>query len=172
MVPNNTNLEDIMIKCSVLNDFYSTNIYDIKPVAKHIKELNIDERLKAWDPKLVNDIAKVNMNGKDRNLYSFATKYCSHHNFKEYPIYDDYVAKVLLYFQKKDKFYENWFKWIDLKDYSKFKSILLSFISFYNLEFNELDSRLKDLDRYLWLLGKATFPKKFKKKSDKKEKWK
>jgi hypothetical protein len=47
MAPNNTNLEDIMLKCSVLNDFYSTNIFDIKPVARHIKELNIDERLKS-----------------------------------------------------------------------------------------------------------------------------
>ena len=47
MAPNNTNLEDIMLKCSVLNDFYSTNIFDVKPVAKHIKDLNIDERLKS-----------------------------------------------------------------------------------------------------------------------------
>ena len=53
----------------------------------------------------MNDIARVNINGKDRNLYSFATKYCSHHNFNDYPIYDEYVAKVLLHFQRKDKFY-------------------------------------------------------------------
>ena len=171
MAPNNTNLEDIMLKCSVLNDFYSTNIFDVKPVARHIKELNIDERLKSWDPSLVNDIARVTMNWKERILYSFASKYCSHHNFKEYPIFDDYVAKVLLYFQKKDKFYESKFNARDLRDYAKFKDILLKFISFYKLEFNELDSRLKDLDRYLRQLGKNSFPRQYqkKKKSEKNE---
>jgi hypothetical protein len=47
----------------------------------------------------------------------------------------------------------------------------LKFISFYKLEFNELDNRLKDLDRYLWQLGKNSFPKQHpkKKKSEKNE---
>ena len=40
----NDNIEDILIKCSTLNDFYSTNIFDIHSVAKHILELNIDSR--------------------------------------------------------------------------------------------------------------------------------
>lgn len=44
--PNNTAIEEILIKASSLNDFYSTNIYSIFPVAKHILNLNIDERLK------------------------------------------------------------------------------------------------------------------------------
>ena len=30
---NNTDLSDILIKCSTLNDFYSTNIYDVHSVA-------------------------------------------------------------------------------------------------------------------------------------------
>ena len=32
----NDNLENILIKCSVLNDFYSTNIFKIYSVATHI----------------------------------------------------------------------------------------------------------------------------------------
>ena len=57
--PKNNNIEDILIKCCTLNDFYSTNIFSIFPVAKHILKLNIDERLKNGDTSLVNDIASI-----------------------------------------------------------------------------------------------------------------
>ncbi len=40
--PNNKDINDILIKASSLNDFYSTNIFSIFPVAKHIQKLNID----------------------------------------------------------------------------------------------------------------------------------
>ena len=43
----------------------------------------------------------------------------------------------------------------DLKNYRKFKEVLIDFQRFYKLErFN-----LKELDLYLWLLGKEIFPK-------------
>lgn len=153
--PNNTDINDILIKCSSLNDFYSTNIFSIFPVAKHILELNIDKRLNNKDTSLVNDIAKLNINGKEKCFYSFATKYCSHHFPSDFPIYDSFVEKCLIYFKKKDKFYK--FAKEDLKDYDKFKNILLQFKKHYNIdEFN-----LKDIDRYLWQLGKEYFPKKY-----------
>ena len=89
--PNNIDINDILIKCSSLNDFYSTNIFKIYAVATHILSLNIDERLRKGDPTLVDDIAKVTISGKSKYFYSFASKYCSHHNPYEYPIYDSYV---------------------------------------------------------------------------------
>ena len=168
LAPDNTEIELIMLKCTVLNSLYSTNIFNINPVAEHINDLAIDERLEAWDVDLVNDIARVNINGKDRNLYSFATKYCSHHNFNDYPIYDEYVAKVLLHFQRKDKFYWSKFRAKDLRNYAIFKDVLQKFISFYGLEFDNPDEKLIQLDRYLWQVGKEKFPKKYKKKSEKK----
>lgn len=153
--PSNTDINDILIKCSSLNDFYSTNIFSIFPVAKHILELNIDERLKNKDTSLVNDIAKLNINGKEKYFYSFATKYCSHHFPNDFPIYDSFVEKCLIYFKKKEKFYN--FSKEELKDYAKFKEILLQFKKYHNIdEFN-----LKDIDRYLWQLGKYYFPKKY-----------
>ena len=153
--PNNTDINDILIKASSLNDFYSTNIFSIFPVAKHILELNIDERLKNGDETLVNDIARVTISGKNKYLYSFATKYCSHHFPTIFPIYDNYVEKVLLYFKHKDSFAQ--FKKSDLKNYKIFKEILIKFKKYYNIdEFN-----LKDIDRYLWQLGKDYFPKKY-----------
>ena len=54
-----------------------------------------------------------------------------------------------MYF-KKDKFTK--FKKADLKDYEKFYTILLEFKKFYNITYG-----LKDLDKYLWLLGKENF---------------
>lgn len=113
VLPENKQIEDILIKCSTLNDFYSTNIFSIYPVAKHIQKLNIDERLQQDDLTLIDEIAYVKE--LDRRFYSFASKYCSHHKPYTYPIYDNYVEKVLMYFKRKDKFYN--FKKNDLKDY-------------------------------------------------------
>ena len=107
------------------------------------------------DPTLVDDIAKVNISGKDKYFYSFASKYCSHHQPIEYPIYDSYVEKVLKYFFKKDKLIK--FENNDLKQYETFKKILLEFQKAYNIE----EYSLKDLDRYLWQLGKHYFPNKY-----------
>lgn len=153
--PTNTDINDILIKASSLNDFYSTNIFSIFPVAKHILELNIDDRLKNGDTTLVNAISNVTISGVEKHFYSFATKYCSHHNSEDYPIYDSFVEKILLHFKSKDKFYS--FKASDLKDYSKFKDVLINFKKYYGID----EYNLKDIDRYLWQLGKEYFPKKY-----------
>lgn len=151
----NKDINDILIKCSTLNDFYSTNIYSIFPVAKHILELDIDERLKSGDLPLVNDIARVEIGGKMKNFYSFASKYCSHHNPKAFAIYDSYVEKCLSYFRRIDKFSD--FRCKELKDYSVFSRVLVDFKQYYGLcEFS-----LKQIDQYLWQLGKEFFPKKY-----------
>lgn len=152
---NNNDLNEILIKCSCLNDFYSTNIFLIYPVAKNIFDLKIDNRLQQGDPSLVNDIARVVISGKEKTFYSFASKYCSHHNNIEFPIYDYFVDKMLVYFQKKDKFSN--FKKEDLKDYVKFKNVLIDFKKFYDID----DFNLRDIDKYLWIAGKEYFPKKY-----------
>ena len=153
--PENKDINDVLIKASSLNDFYSTNIFSIFPVAKHIFNLNIDERLKNGDETLVNDIANITINGKEKCFYSFATKYCSHHFPTIYPIYDSYVEKVLMYFKRLDKFSS--FKKEDLKNYKRFKEILIEFKKFYDID----EYNLKDIDRYLWQLGKEYFLRKY-----------
>lgn len=155
--PKNTELDDILIKVCSLNDFYSTNIFSPFTIAKHIKSLNIDEYLEKNDLSIVNKISKVKMNGgKNRNFYSFASKYCSHHRPGAYPIYDSFVDKVLVHFRKQDNFYD--FRNDDLKNYQSFTDIITAFRSFYDLD--EFD--VKDIDRYLWQLGKDFFPKNYK----------
>lgn len=149
LVPSNTDILDILLKCSTLNDFYSTNIFKVYTVAKHIHDLDIDKRLLASDEEIVNEIAKVKEINK--NFYSFATKYCSHHRPDDYPIYDSYILKVLIHFSKKDNFAK--FKSEDLRNYPKFKEVLIAFRNFYGLN----DYTLKEIDMYLWQIGKESF---------------
>ena len=122
LCPENTEMSDILLKVAVLNEFYSTNIFSVYSVAKHILSLNIDARLDSGDVTLVQDLQKVTINGVEKNFYSFSTKYCSHHKPLDYPIYDSYVEKVLCYFRDRDKFSN--FKKCELKNYEKFKEIL------------------------------------------------
>lgn len=158
LCPENADMSDILLKVAALNDFYSTNIFSVYPVAKYILSLNIDDRLKNGDVALVSDIQKVTINGVKRNFYSFATKYCSHHRPLDFPIYDSYVEKVLRYFRDRDKFAS--FKTPDLKDYAKFKRTLIDFRSFYGLD----QYNMKEIDKYIWQLGKEYFPKSYGKK--------
>ena len=158
LCPNNNDINDVLLKSVTLNDFYSTNIFSIYPVAKHIISLGIDERLQNGDVSLVSDLQYVKIGDTFKNFYSFATKYCSHHNPYEYPIYDSYVDKVLSYFRDKDRFSD--FQATDLKNYPEFKRILIEFQAFYGLD----KYNLKQLDQYLWLFGKEHFPINYKKK--------
>lgn len=147
----NDNIEDILIKCSSLNDFYSTNIFDIHTVAQHILSLHIDERLLKGDHSLVDDIAHVEVNGRDHFFYSFATKYCSHHQPEHYAIYDSYVENVLVSMNNR-KHYAN-FKREELKDYETYMCIIRAF----QQRFGLLQYNIKQLDQYLWQLGKWYF---------------
>lgn len=163
LCPKNIDVIDILLKASTLNDFYSTNIFSIYPVAKHICDMDIDARLKAGDVTLVRDIQHVTIAGIEKNFYSFASKYCSHHNPIDYPIYDSYVDIVFRYFRNRDGF--SVFQDGDLKDFVRFKGILIDFRAYYGLgKYN-----LKQIDQYVWLLGKDYFPKNYgkKKKGDK-----
>lgn len=153
LCPENKDISDVLLKVSALNDFYSTHILKVFPMAKHIVALDIDERLRAGDVSLVGDIQKIS--GRNRNHYSFATKYCSHHKPVDFPIYDSYVDRVLRYYCKRDEFFD--FIDSDLKEYERFKAILMAFRSFYGLE----AYNLKEIDKYIWLLGKEYFPKNY-----------
>ena len=148
---DNQSIENILIKCSALNDFYSTNIFKIHNVAQHYLHKNIDEKLKTGDLSLVGDLAKITINEKCFTFYSFASKYCSHHRPDVYPIYDSYVNKLLKYFRNRDKFYK--FKEEDLKEYEEYTKIIHNFRTYYGLE----SFTIKEIDKYLWLFGKEAF---------------
>ncbi len=154
--PDNKKLEDILLKISVINDLYSTNIFGTFKMAEHILRLDIDEQLKQGDPNLVNNIAsghgiRTTKYNTERNFYSFATKYCNWHNQENYALYDSFVEKVLLAYKRKDNFSD--FRQTDLKEFIKFKKIIHDFINYYGLtKYN-----LKEIDKFLWFYGKKKF---------------
>jgi hypothetical protein len=155
--PNNKEVEEILLKISVINDLYSTNILATFKMAEHIQKLDIDGMLRVGNLDVVNQIAtghdiRRTKTKTELNLYSFATKYCNWHNQESYAIYDSFVEKILLAFNRKFKFCD--FKQTDLKDFRKFKRILDEFIKHFDLQKHSL----KEIDKFLWIYGKEKFP--------------
>lgn len=155
---DNTNLLEIIIKIGCLDNFYSTNatknvkIPDIAEKIINIKDFDL--RIQKWDTDLVRELAIFGKGDKEIKLYSFATKYCTLHNFmvhkrNDYAIYDSIVCKKLKDFNKLYPFAEfsddDW----TLESYPKYREILRLFIEKF-----ELDCSFRDLDLYLWKLGK------------------
>lgn len=154
LCPRNDEIAPVLLKVSALNDFYSTYILDTHAVAKHILALSINSRIINGDASLVNDMALVTIGGKPRNFYSFASKYCNHHNADAFPIYDSYVHKMLMFFRRVDAFEH--FEEADLKIYTRFVEVIIAFRKYYDLE----QFTLRQIDIYLWLAGKDAFPRK------------
>jgi hypothetical protein len=149
--PNNKDYKGVLLKSIVINQLYSTQIRAIKNVAQHILELDIDARLKDGDPRVVDQIARLTINGRERRNYSFATKYCSFHYPSLYPIYDSFVVKVLKAYQTQDRFLSRPLG--DLKEYRRFKEVLQEFVNFYDLG----KPSARELDYFLYNFGKEKF---------------
>ena len=149
--PNNTDVKHILLKLSVINDLYSTNIFATFEMAKHILSLNVDNDIIKGTPEIVNRIANITISGKNKNFYSFATKYCNWHNQEKYTIYDSFVDKILRAYRDQTNF-DN-FANENLRDYKKFKVILTKFRQCFKL--HEFD--FKYLDKFLWIYGKEIY---------------
>lgn len=146
--PRNDQLDQVLTKVVVLNRLYSTSIYDVHGMARHIVTLNIDAALMAGDPLLVARIAVLKLNdGRSRNNYSFATKYCAWHEPERFQIYDARVDAALWAYQRQFKFGD--FRRCELLDYSRFTQIVDAFINHFQLH----NIGRKQLDKFLWLEG-------------------
>jgi hypothetical protein len=147
--PNNTSSDEVLIKVVTLNSLYVTNIYATGEVAENIVRHCIDDRLKAGDLELVNDIAPIVIKGKVRRNYSFASKYCSWHFPEEYPIYDRFVDNLLWAYQRQHMF--SGFKRYDLwNSYVVFNKAIRDFQRYFQLQ----KFSIRQLDNFLWLYGK------------------
>lgn len=174
--PENTNFEDVVYKITILDSFYSTNlrfndktltadkdsksgVIEVANIILGIKDF--DERVKNGDKKLVGQI--VNTAKQDKNMksvYSFATKYCSFHNPEKYPICDNFVKEELKYYrnQKESNFD---FRNNELEIYGKFVDVIKNFRNIFNLN----KYSFKQIDQYLWLVGKKRSAEKQKAKN-------
>jgi hypothetical protein len=153
--PRNTEPARVLLKVTALNTLYSTqiplyraNIPTIFDVVDHIVNLNIDSDLARGDDRLVGHIARTEVPGKEvRFNYSFATKYCSWHNPKAFPIFDSRVYAYLCHLLNHDCI--EIFRKNDLWDYPIFKKVIEGFQKRSRLE----NFTFKDIDKFLYFQG-------------------
>ena len=65
MYQHNENLSEVLIKVCVLNDFYSTNIYNILVVSNIIVDMKLDSYFQA-NEKHYDKVDELNMNIYER----------------------------------------------------------------------------------------------------------
>src|SRR5579871_2147876 len=147
----NDALTPIYLKTHLVNSIFNTRIRDVynHALGIHQRVERLDERLKAGDESLVNEIATYKMKGKRGfRFYSFATKYCHCHSPKHFPIYDSYVADSLVQFKKYFRFAV--FNRPALRiDYGLFKEVLDKF----RVTFGLTGLSAREIDRFLWKMG-------------------
>lgn len=150
LFPENTNLEEVILKVAVLNKFYSTNIQDTFTVAKTICSLkDVDSKLEEGDFSVVNKIADAVSETKiKRRVYVFASKYCAIHKPSVFPIFDNEAGNALLALNKKYYFAD--FTKSTLRNYPEYVELYRTFIKTFGLE----QFSLREIDLYLWNLGK------------------
>ena len=147
---------DVLTRITLLNQFYSTAIMDIRTVAKHIVNVSyVEQRLKRGDLSVVSEIALIKHGNKTWNHASFASKFANFHNNDAFPILDSLVVKVfcklrrLGFFQQNTKFSESELR----SNYMKYVDVYKEFISLSgicSIVYNGSIPNYKLIDNYLW----------------------
>lgn len=143
-------------KCFFLNAVYGTRLSrkDLEIISKFISKNEIlNKYISDGNCKAVEQIAFES--GTLKRNFSFATKYCSFSNSEQFPIYDNLVENILWEYQKEEHLDK--YKRTDLKEnlskdnrYPLFKKKIDEFKSIFSL-----NCTYKELDRFLWMLGKT-----------------
>lgn len=159
LLPKNNKIDEVLAKVALLNSFYGTQILDIDliNVASEIVSMKIDNYLgknnNKEDISVVNKIA-YGMKEYPRNLYSFASKYCSFHNPDKFPIVDSYAKGMLYYMNCSDDerfhFFSGSFTQSDMNNYKNYYKIYNRFKEFFEL----YELSYKEIDKYLWKYAK------------------
>lgn len=195
----NDDFEKVLLKVVALNTFYSAGIKNIHitSMAKHIVDVYkekkyVDKPCNNLNPsdqclELVNELAKIKVEEKskenkeiiikDRNYYSFASKFCFFQNNDFFFIYDSYVDELLFQFQKqfKDEYKEKLGKYTEftregLRDYKTFYTAINQFITVFELQNGSEKLTNREIDIYLWSYGKKRKKEKYEKAKAEKNK--
>jgi len=144
----NDKIEPVLLKATVINSLYSTNVYGIYAMAEHIVAVGVDQYLAEKSPDVVDHIADATIGGKKRCFYSFASKYCSFHDPETYPIYDSVVWWMLQQLRNAGAIRK--FKNSELDHYSGFQRLMIEIRD--KLEMSDLS--LRQFDKAFWIIGK------------------
>jgi hypothetical protein len=142
--PSNRDLKPVLLKASVLNQLYATNVFAIYDMARHICEV-VSTHSDLHDRSLVQRIAKVEFGGNARRFISFASKYA--HFFIDpsiFPIVDSYAGWALAVHLGEPKTRSEAWR----QDYGVFCDRVDRL-----KERDGISTSLRELDRYLWLYG-------------------
>ena len=161
-------LEEILAKASIINDFYSTSVFDILSVAKHFcSVLNttglVDNKGNA-DYNVLMRMAKVPHGKKPINHISFTSKFARFVRPDLFPIYDGLVADTFCKLKRKGFFKINtkFTKDSLMTDYSKYKDVYDEFIDLSGMKGLKIGASTltyKDVDDYLWTSRKVYLAK-------------
>lgn len=147
---------ELITRVTLLNQFYSTAISDIRGVVMHILSLpNVSTRLQIGDVGIVSDIGAISHKGKVWHHNSFASKIANFHNPDKFPIMDRLVLDLFCRLRRKGFFVQNkQFSHDGLrKNYAKYIEVYNEFIilsGLNNLSHNGKPLNYKDIDNYLW----------------------
>ena len=146
--PKNDDYYEVWIKAQVLNSAFNVNVPEIHKVAKHI---SMQKKVEVEMIRIGHGAHRKGARNES-DLYSFATKYCSFCNPPdENPIFDSNVKRALIYFKEHCGFEFNG----DLRRYQNFVCIIKNFKKVFGL-----NSSFRDVDKYLYLVGRELNPPK------------
>lgn len=153
--PKNDDVTVVAMKIGLIDITNSTHVSQHKSMISAVELAeaivaidNIDERIKAGDPEVVNEIARCN--GKI-NLFSFASKYCCYHNKNLYGR-DDYSILDTVLKESLPKYFDDvtksqiqrWQDGFQYKDYNDYITRKLDELGI-NIEF-----RKRKFDHFVW----------------------
>ena len=150
---SNDNQSHVLLKVVALNRLYSTNIFAVHDMARHIHKLaqEVDAALRTGAPEIVGKIATViiSATGKTRRSYSFASKFCSWHNRDSYPIWDSHVDAYLCSLRRTEFSKHMRVRGYLWNYYPEFVELMTKFKEFYGLG----SFSFKDIDKFLYAHG-------------------
>jgi hypothetical protein len=166
-MPNNTSLPEVIAKVSIIKSLYVTPFYDVMSLSEHIiNNSGFDLYLDSGNPKSVEIVRsghgiRLKKTGKEIDLYSFATKYCSFHNPEAYPIFYGFVGDLLFRLNLQYGWISKLYKY-ELNDYSKFKNLLDCFVNYFEIGlhgYKMLDQGIWVFAKYQWVMNNSVTSK-------------
>lgn len=157
--PSNTDPDVVAMKMGLIDITNSTHLSQHKSKI-NMAELsciiasipNIDARIKAGDPEVVNEIAKSN----DRiKLFSFASKYCCYHNRILYDK-DDYSILDTVLKENLPRYFDDITrsqiqKWQDSLNYKAYNDYITKKLDECNITVKQ---RKKKFDHFVWYINR------------------
>ena len=153
--PYNTDADLVAMKIGLIDITNSTHLSQHKSKISMVDLSNIissipdiDERIKAGDPEVVNSIAHSN----DKiNLFSFATKYCCYHNKNLYER-DDYSILDTVLKESLPKYFDDITRgqiqrWQDSCNYAAYNDYITKKLDELNIT---TDFRKRKFDWFVW----------------------